>query len=241
MPQVEVMRRGRVEIFVMTRPERDNRISQQMAEEICAEMERARQDSEVVAAVITGHGDVFCLGGDYQGAGPSLAGRLEFARAYIDLSQAVARFGKPVIAAVNGNAHAGGFALLTACDMAIAAEGTTYGLPEAAKGLFPFLALALVRDQLPKKVLFDIVYQARLMDAEEAKSLHLINEILPRSAVLDRAVQIAETAGAYNPRIVGLGRDLYYHMRNVGPLEALEQSRFALAGALGAEDEARGG
>jgi enoyl-CoA hydratase/carnithine racemase len=188
---------------------------------------------------LTGHGEVFCLGGDYQGAGPTSVGRLEFARAFMDLAQAMARLGKPIIAAINGNAHAGGFSLVVACDMAIVAEDATLGLPEAAKGLFPFLALAIVKDALPKKVLFDIVYGARLMDAAEAKGLHLVNEVVPRQAVLDQAVAIAERVSSYNPSILRLGRDLYYNMRNMSPAQALEESGFALVAALGAEDEAR--
>ena len=155
------------------------------------------------------------------------------------MAQAMARLGKPLIAAINGNAHAGGFSLVVACDLAVVAEDATLGLPEAAKGLFPFLALAIVKDALPKKVLFDIVYRARLMNAAEARALHLVNEIAPRGAVLERAIAIAEQASAHNPDIIRLGRDLYYNMRGMSPAQALEESRFALAAALAAEDEAR--
>jgi enoyl-CoA hydratase/carnithine racemase len=234
---IEIERRGRVEIITMRSPDNGNRVSQKMAEEMIAALESARQ-SPVGACVLAGHGDVFCLGGDYQGAGPTTAGRLEFGRAFMDLAQTIARLGKPVIAAVNGNAHAGGFSLVVACDMAVVAEDATLGLPEAAKGLFPFLALAVVKDALPKKVLFDIVYRARLMDAAEAKGLHLVNEVVARGAVVERAVAIAEAASTYNPHILRLGRDLYYNMRNLSPAQALEESRFALVAALAADDEA---
>ena len=236
---IECELRGRVQIIRMLRPDHGNRVSQKMAEEMIGALERARLSSDIGACVLTGYGDVFCLGGDYQGAGPTTTGRLEFARAFMDLAQAMARLGKPVIAAVNGNAHAGGFSLVVACDMAIAADDATFGLPEAAKGLFPFLALAIVKDALPKKVLFDIVYGARLMDAAEARGLHLVNEVIPREAVLDRAAAVAERVSAYNPSILRLGRDLYYNMRNMSPAQALEESGFALLAALAAEDEAR--
>ncbi len=168
---IECELRGRVQIIRMRRPDHGNRVSQKMAEEMIAALGRARQSGDVSACVLTGYGDVFCLGGDYQGAGPTSTGRLEFARAFIDLAQAMARLGKPVIAAVNGDAHAGGFSLVVACDMAIVAKDATLGLPEAAKGLFPFLALAIVKDALPKKVLFDVVYGARLMDRRGSQGL----------------------------------------------------------------------
>jgi enoyl-CoA hydratase/carnithine racemase len=237
MSQLDVSRRGRVAVLTLKRPEHGNRVSQQMAEEVTAALEAARTDPEIGACVITGHGEVFCLGGDYQGAGPTTAGRMEFARAFIDMNHAMSRLGKPLVAAVNGNAHAGGFSIVIACDLAIAADDATLGLPEAAKGLFPFLALAIVKDALPKKVLFDIVYNARLMTAAEACALHLLNEAVPRAAVLDRAVAVAERAANHNPDILMLGRDLYYAMRGAGPSEALDQSRIALAAALAAQDK----
>jgi len=239
LAETSTERRGRIQIIRMRRPEHGNRITQAMAEELTAALESARQSPDIGACVLTGEGDAFCLGGDYRSAGPTNAGRHEFARAFIDMAQAMARLGKPLIAAVNGNAHAGGFSVVVACDLAIVAADATLGLPEAAKGLFPFLALAIVKDALPKKVLFDVVYNARLMDAAEAHELHLVNDIVPRDQVLARAVAIAEQASQHNPDILRLGRDLYYNMRGMSPAQALEESRFALAAALAAEDEGR--
>src|SRR3978361_255434 len=107
----------RVAVLTLTRPRHGHRRSQQMAEELTAALETARRDPLVRACVITGHGEVFCLGGDYKGAGPSVAGRAEFGRASVDLYRAMASLGKPLVAAVNGNAHAGGFSLVAAADL----------------------------------------------------------------------------------------------------------------------------
>jgi len=237
MSLVNLGRDGRVLVLEMNRPERGNRVTADMGRELVEALEAARRDPGVAACVLTGAADAFCLGGDYDSAGPVVTERLEFARAFIDATQAMHRLGKPLVAAVNGNAHAGGFTLVLSADLAVAAEGITLGLPEAAHGLFPIIALAVVRDQLPKKVLFDIVYRARLLSAAEARDLHLVNEIVAAGEVLARAVALAEQAAAYNPAIVMLGRDLYYSQRGMSPTEALEQSRFALAAALGARDQ----
>jgi enoyl-CoA hydratase/carnithine racemase len=234
--QLQVSRAGRVSVLRLTRPDHGNRLSQQMAEQLTAALEAARRDPEIGACVITGHGDVFCLGGDYQGAGPTIAGRAEFGRASVDMYRAMATLGKPLVAAVNGNAHAGGFSLVAAADLAIVADDATLGLPEAANGLFPFLALAVVRDALPKK-LFDIIYNARLLGAREACELHVVNKAAPRAHVLQEAIRMAATASSYNSDIVMLGRDLYYNMRGVGPTEAIDKSRFALMAALAAKDQ----
>ena len=80
---------------------------------------------------------------------------------------------------------------------------------------------------------------SRLMDAAEAKALHLVNEIVPQAMVLERAIAIAERASGYNASVIRLGRDLYYNMRNMSGAQALEESGFALIAALGADDEAR--
>lgn len=234
---VEVRRIDGVAILTLSRPDAENRITRQMAESAAAALEEVRRDRGTIGCVLTGEGDVFCTGGDYRGAGRDSAGRLEFARAHNDLAKAMSRLGKPLVAAVNGEAHGGGFSLVTLCDLAVCAEDATLGLPEAAHGLFPLLALAIVKDSLPQKVFFDIVYRARLLNASEALSLHLINEVVPATRVLERAIELAASARHANPDIIGIGRDLYYATRCVTPHDAAEQARFALMAALKALDE----
>ena len=229
---IDVVSRGRVAVLTLKRPDSGNRIITQMAQEVTAALDAARGDPAIGACVMTGHGEVFCLGGDYQGAGPTAAGRTAYADALIGMDEAMFRLGKPLVAAVNGDAHAGGFSVVAGCDLAVMADDATLGLPEAAKGLFPFIALAIVRDALPKKLLFDIVYNARLMNAQEARNLHLVNEVVARGAVLDKAVEAAEKACGHDPEILKLGRDLYYGMRGADPADALEQARVALTAAL---------
>jgi enoyl-CoA hydratase/carnithine racemase len=237
MAELEVTKQGRVTVLTLRRPEAGNRLTQSMAESMTAALAAARRDQRVVGCVLTGHGKVFCLGGDYQAAGPTAAGRMEFGRAHIDLFNEVARLGKPLIAAVNGDAHAGGCALLVACDMAYIAEDATVGLPERVQGLWPFLALAVARQALPKKVLFEIIYHARLLSAQQACALHLANAVMAREVVLPSAIAAVERAAHGNPAVLALGRDLYYAMRGLSPAAALDASSFALFAALSARDD----
>jgi enoyl-CoA hydratase/carnithine racemase len=229
---IETGQRGRVAVLTLKRPGSGNRITTQMAEEVATALHAARRDPGIGACVMTGHGDIFCLGGDYLSAGPTAAGRTAYANALVAMDEAMFHLGKPLVAAVNGDAHAGGLSVVAGCDLALMADDATLGLPEAAMGLFPFIALAIVREALPKKLLFDIVYNARLMNAEEARALHLVNEVVARGAVLDKAVAAAEKASNYDPGILKLGRDLYYGMRGAAPADALERARVALAAAL---------
>jgi enoyl-CoA hydratase/carnithine racemase len=236
MAELIAERRGRVAVLTLCRPGHGNRLTAPLAREVVAALAKARDDRNVGACVLTGAGDVFCLGGDWRGAGPTAESREDYAQALIEMDSAMAALGKPLIAAVNGDAHAGGFATALACDLAIVADDATLGLPEAANGLFPFLALAIVKDALPKAVLFDLIYRARLMPAAEACALRIVSETVPRAAVLDRAVEIAEYAAAHRPEIVALGRDLYYRMRGAPPEQALADARQALLAALAALD-----
>ncbi len=239
--QIVVERKTSVVVLTLSRFDSGNRITQQMTEELVQALHDVRHDPSVTGCVLTGQGDVFCLGGDYRGAGTGTAGRMEFGRGHIDVFDAMARLGKPLVAAVNGNAHAGGFSLVLACDLAFISEGATLGLPEAAHGLFPFLALALAREAIPKKTLFEIVYNARLLKPDEALSLHLVNSVLAQSEVLPAAIRAVEATDNINPNILMLGRDLYYSMRGLSPEQALDQARFALGSALSATDEIKRG
>ncbi len=87
---------------------------------------------------------------------------------------------------------------------------------------------------------FDIVYRARLLSASESLALHLVNEIVPRSRVLTRAIEWAACTRHANPDIIGIGRDLYYDTRGATPPDANERARFALAAALKALEEPAG-
>jgi enoyl-CoA hydratase/carnithine racemase len=236
MAELHIERRGRVAVLTLHRPEHGNRLTALLAREVVTALAAARDDPDIGACVLTGAGDVFCLGGDWRGAGSTVAGREEYAQALVDMDSAMTGLGKPLIAAVNGDAHAGGFATAIACDLAVAADDATLGLPEAANGLFPFIALAIVKDALPKAVLFDLIYRARLMPAAEACAARVVSEVVPRAAVLERAVEIAEQAAAHSPEIVALGRDLYYRLRGMPATQALEAARQTLLAALAAAD-----
>ena len=232
MAELLVTRHERIAVLTLNRPEAGNRLTTTLATEVALTLEAARNDDSVGACVLTGTGNVFCLGGDYQGAGPTAVGRKAYAAALLRMDRAMGQLGKPLVAAVNGDAHAGGFSVVVACDLAVAARTATFGLPEAARGLFPFIALAIVKDALPKKVFFDLVYSARLMRSAEALSLHLVNEVADGSRVLERAVERAGAASSHRGPIVTLGRDLYYALRGRSPDESLEDAEKALLAAL---------
>ena len=223
--------------LTINRPDRENRIDRTTGQLLQQALEAARVDLAVRAVVLTASGDVFCLGGEIDGFPTgSPVQYLGFARAFADVAVAMSRLGKPLIAAVNGDALAGGFSLLAGCDLAIVAEGARFGLPELDYGLFPLLALASTRELLPPKLLFELIYEARLLSAAEAQALHLVNRIVPRDRVLAEATDVARKIAARSGVAISVGRDAYYAMRGMSPQAALEHARFALATMLSTED-----
>ena len=133
-------------------------------------LNEADQHDNINVVLLHGAGDSFTAGNDLEDFAKNPPGPSDSPQAR--LINALIRFSKPLVAAVNGDAHAGGFSLIALCDLAVCAEDATLGLPETAHGLFPLLALAIVKDSLPQKVFFDLVYRARLLNASEARSLH---------------------------------------------------------------------
>jgi enoyl-CoA hydratase/carnithine racemase len=236
MPDLLITRHGRVAVLTLNRPDRGNRLTAGLAREVTDALEDARSDARVGACVLTGAGDVFCLGGDWRGAGATDSGHEDYARSLIAMDLAMAQLRKPLVAAVNGDAHAGGFAAVVACDLAVAADDATLGLPEAAAGLFPFIALAIVKEHVPKKLLFDLIYNARLMPTSEALATHLVNEAAPRAEVLECAIALAERAASHRSEVVALGRDLYYAMRGLRAADALDAAHRALIEALAVDE-----
>ena len=224
-------------LLTINRPDRDNRIDQATGEALRQALEHARADNAVRAVVLTATGGVFCLGGDMDGfPGGSAVQYLGFARAFGDVLMAMSRLGKPLIAAVNGDALAGGFSLLAGCDMAISSERARFGLPELDYGLFPLLDLAATRELMPPKFLFELMYEGRLLTAQEASSMHLINRVTPEQNVAGEALALAQRLAQRSGVAVSIGRDAFHAMRGMSPASALEYARFALATMLSTED-----
>lgn len=152
----------------------------------------------VDAVVLTGSGRVFSAGVDLfrvlEGGEDYLAGFLE---ALDDLFAVAVAIPRPLVAAVNGHAVAGGAVLAFACDMRIMADGAgTIGLPELRVGVpFPRRVLDVVRAAIPPRHLREAVLTGRVYPAEEAGKKGLVDELVPADGLLDRAIEVARELG----------------------------------------------
>lgn len=204
MADALVERRGHVLIVTLNRPEARNALSGAMLTIMREAWDTADNDPAIRACVLTGAGGSFCAGADLK----AMTARHPGAQAGLDLSKIEPllkgrRLTKPLIAAVEGPAIAGGTEILQACDIRVAGESARFGVSEARWGLFPMggSAVRLPR-QIPYTVACDLLLTGRHITATEALRIGLIGRVVPDGAALDAALEIAEQIAANGPRAV---------------------------------------
>jgi enoyl-CoA hydratase len=217
---LERERRGKVEILRLNRPEARNAINPEPSREIEGALDEIEADRDVWCIVLTGTGPVFCAGADLKvvAAGRGVEIMLERGGFAGLVEREVT---KPIICAVNGPALAGGFEIVLACDLVVAADSARFGVPEVQRGLMA-AAGALIR--LPKRVPLAIALELAMtgdpVDADRALALGLVNRVVPADRVLDEAVAIAERIGENSPVAVRVSRRLVKEALDLTEAEA---------------------
>ncbi len=219
MSVVETSRRDGVAVLTLNRPEARNAVNGELAQAVEASLDALEADASVNAVVLTGAGSTFCAGADLKVVA---AGRgAELATPKGGFGGIVTRtFPKPLIAAVNGPALAGGFEVVLACDLVVAAEHATFGLPEVKRGLFA-AAGGLIR--LPKRIPLALATEIALtgdpIDAARAAQLGLVNRVVPDGQVVEAACELAARIAANGPLAV---RNSLAMVREAAELTAAE-------------------
>jgi enoyl-CoA hydratase len=221
-----------VEILRLNRPEARNAINPELSLAIEAALDDIEADPEVWSVVLTGTGPVFCAGADL---------KVVMTGGGIDIQTKKGGFGglvwrdfpKPIIAAVNGTAVAGGFELVLACDLVVAAEEATFGLPEVKRGLLAAAGGPVrLAHRVPTATALEIVMTGDPITAERALELGLVNRVVPVATVVDEAVALAERIAANSPSAVKVGRRLVRDAAGLSEQEAWQRTR-ELATQLG--------
>jgi 3-hydroxypropionyl-coenzyme A dehydratase len=195
--QLDVSRHGSVALVTLSRPEKRNALSIELRVGLAEAFAALGADDSVGCIVLTGAGSAFCSGMDTGQFGGDRANRERLVETSTLAFTAVGECPRPVVAAVNGPALAGGFALSLLCDLRIAARAATFGYPELPRGIPPSYAAA--RAVLPATVAKELCLTGRILDAQEALRLGVVREIAPGD-VVERALALAE-------RIAGLPRE----------------------------------
>jgi len=183
-------------LLTLDRPEKRNALSIELREGLAGELRRAAGDDDARAIVLTGAGTAFCSGMDTTQFGGDRAHKERIVETSVALFDAVARSPKPTVAAVNGPAIAGGFALALLCDLRVAAPQARFGFPEVGRHIPPSYAAATAA--LPPALARDLVLTGRLVDADEALALGIAS----RAGGLDSALEAAAEIAAAPPRAI---------------------------------------
>ena len=196
---------GALALITLHRPEKRNAISAAMIAELLGALEGIESGSERVA-IITGAGKAFCAGMDLDAlkslATQSPEQNLADARRTAGFFRRLWSFPKPLIAAVNGAALAGGCGIATLCDFTLAAPEAKFGYTEVRVGFMPALVSMFLERQVGEKVARDLFLTGRILDAQEAKAVGLITKVVPGDQLLAAAREMAATLIANSPESV---------------------------------------
>ncbi len=190
-------RHGRVLVLTMNRPASRNAMSLSMAEAIAEALTAFDDDPGLSVAVITGSNGTFCAGMDLKGFArgerPVVPGR-----GFAGIVRQPPR--KPIIAAVEGYALAGGFEIVLSCDLVVASSTATFGLPEVRRGLTAAAGgLLRLQHRIPYHLAMELVLTGRMWPAPEAAAVHLVNQLADPGRALEVALTMAEEIAANAP------------------------------------------
>lgn len=199
---LELKQDGEVATITLTRPEKRNAISVQMIEDLLEALGEAESSSARVV-ILTGAGNAFCAGMDIEElraiASRSHEQHLEESQRTARMFFRLYRFPKPLIAAVNGPAIAGGCGIATLADFTLAVPEAKFGYTEVKIGFIPALVSVFLRRQIGEKGMRDLLLTGRIISAAEALQMGLITEVVPGEKLLARAREIATTLISSSP------------------------------------------
>lgn len=193
---------GQLATLTINRPEKRNAISERMLSEIQSALD-AVESSHARVVILTGAGKSFCAGMDLEMlaaiATQSAADNMEDSRRMAKMFRRIWSFSKPLIAAVNGAALAGGCGLATLCDFTIAVPEAKFGYTEVRIGFLPAIVSVFLTRQIGDKHARDLLLTGRLIDAAEAKALGLVTELVPPERLMPRARELADVLISASP------------------------------------------
>lgn len=197
-------------VVTINRPEAKNAMTKAAAEGIAAAMDRLDSDDNLRVGILTGAGGTFCSGMDLKGflrgESPSIEGR-----GFGGIVQKPPE--KPLIAAVEGYALAGGLELMIACDLVVASTGAKFGIPEVKRGLVAAAGgVMMLPDQIPERIAMELALTGDFIDADRAYELGLINRITDGEALV-AAKELAASIVANGPLAVRVSKQVIKQSR----------------------------
>ncbi len=228
-----------VATLTLNRPEQRNALSPQLLSELVNAIGRVRDDDGVRAMVLRGAGDkVFCAGADLGGfaADVPLLDKHYANDLFLEFFRLMPRLGKPTLCAANGHVLAGGLGLALSCDLLIAKEGITFGTPEINIGAFPYMIMAIIYRNVPRKRVNEMLLLGERISATDAVDYGLANKVVPEAEFEAAVDQWASKLASKSPLLMKLGRDAMYRQDDMALDDALEFLRGQLTLTFSTED-----
>jgi enoyl-CoA hydratase/carnithine racemase len=225
--------------IALDQPDTRNALSDELLAELIDAFESARDDDAVRCVVLTStHDKVFSSGANLAGfASEAPLVHKHFAtERFPRLFRLIGELGKPSVCAANGHVLAGALGIALACDLIIAREGARFGTPEINVGAFPFMIMALIYRNVPRKKTTELLLLGEQISAEEAERIGIVNRVVP-PAEFDAAVhEWASKLASKSPVIMKLGKDALFRQQDMAFADALDYLRSQLSIALSTED-----
>src|SRR5437763_11326553 len=223
----------------LNQPDTRNALSDDLLRELTEAFEAARDDNEVRCVVLTStHDRVFSAGANLGGfaAEVPLVHKHFATERFPRLFRLIGGLGKPTICAANGHVLAGALGIALACDLIIAREGARFGTPEINVGLFPFMIMALIYRNVPRKKTNELLLLGEQISAGEAMRIGIVNKVVAAEE-FDEAVQDwAGKLAAKSPVMMRLGKDAMFRQLDMPFEEALDFLRSQLTIAFSTDD-----
>lgn len=235
---VIVEQTGAILVIAIDRPQQRNAVNQSVSLAIVAALDRLDSDPDLRVGIITGRGGSFCAGMDLKafvaGERPEIEGR-----GFAGVTEAPPR--KPLIAAVEGFALAGGCELALACDLIVAAETAWFGLPEVTRGLVAGSGgLVRLPRRIPEAIALEYALTGERMDAPTAHRWGLVNRLTQEGAALEGALILAAAITANAPLSVAMTKQIIHQARD-WPQEGIWERQRPLVEPVLASNDAREG
>ena len=228
-----------VATVTLDQPETRNALSDEVLDELIAAFETARGDGAVRCVVLTSsHETVFSSGanlGGFSAEQPLVHKHLGTER-FPRLFRLIGELGKPTICAANGHVLAGALGLALACDLIVAKAGARFGTPEINVGAFPFMIMALIYRNVPRKKTTELLLLGEQIEAEEAERIGIVNRVVPEEGFEAVVAEWAEKLASKSPVLMRLGKDALLRQQDMAFVEALDFLRAQLTIAFSTED-----
>ena len=232
-----------VATITLDHPEDRNALSDQLLDELLDAFTAARDDDAVRCVVLTSsHEKVFSAGGNLAGFAAEVPlvhkhfGTEKFPR----LFRLIGELRKPVLCAANGHVLAGALGLALACDLIVAKEGARFGTPEINVGVFPFMIMALIYRNVPRKKTTELLLLGEQISAEEAERIGIVNKVVPADAFDAAVTEWAEKLASKSPVLMRMGKEAMFRQQDMAFMDALDYLRAQLTIAFSTEDIVEG-